>query len=406
MPGPAASRHAWLVVAVLFAGSVLNYVDRSVLGVVKPRLQQDLALSNTEYGWAVNSFLVTYSVLYILGGRLADRFGYRRMFPINVAFWSISCMLHSLARGLVSLCLFRGMLGVGEGGFYPLAIRGASELFDPGRRAKAVGVLMCGLSVGALITPPVVAWITHHYGWRAAFLATGAVCLLLVPVWQLLHRHAPPPAPRQAPARHSGLARVLTHRKYLCILMARSVTDAVWLFYLFWMPGYFQERRGFDLRDVGTLLWIPFLCADLGALAGGWTSSELIRSGWSVDRSRKTVLFAAAGLGLLGALTPWTAHAGLAIACVGAVLFGQLAWTSNVHTAITEIAPKEHVAVLYGVTGAAGNGLGALAQPLIGWVVDSYGYNPAFVFAGMTYLAAMAFIAAMGKIEPIAARRA
>jgi ACS family hexuronate transporter-like MFS transporter len=164
--------------------------------------------------------------------------------------------------------------------------------------------------------------------------------------------------------------------------------------------------RGFDLRAVGTLLWIPFLCADLGALIGGWTSSGLIRTGWSIDRSRKTVLFAAASLGLLGALTPLTASAGLAIAIVGAVLFGQLAWTSNVHTSITEIAPKEHVAVLYGITGAAGNGLGALVQPLIGWVVDSYGYNPAFLCAGLTYLAAMAFVAAMGKIEPISVRKA
>jgi ACS family hexuronate transporter-like MFS transporter len=170
--------------------TVINYVDRSVLGVVKPQLQKDLALNNTEYGLAVNAFLITYSALYILGGRLADRFGYRRMFPINVVFWSISCMLHSLARGLGSLCLFRSLLGVGEGGFYPSAIRATSELFGSEQRAKAVGIIMCGLSVGALVTRR--SW-RDHVSLRMAhgLFATGAVSLL-VPR-QLLHgiRFAP-----------------------------------------------------------------------------------------------------------------------------------------------------------------------------------------------------------------------
>jgi len=404
MPDHHPSRHAWLVVLILFGGSVLNYVDRSVLGVVKPHLQRDLSLNNFQYGLAVNSFLISYSVLYILGGRLADRFGYRRVFPINVAFWSMACMLHSLARGLGSLCIFRGLLGVGEGGFYPSAIRGTSELFGPEERAKPVGVLMCGLSVGALITPPIVAWITYHYGWRAAFTATGAAGLLLIPAWELLQRGPASPAQATPEGSRAGLLAVLGHRKYLCLLLARAVTDAVWTFYLFWMPGYFQEGRGFDLRAVGMLLWIPFLCADIGALAGGWASSGLIRRGWSIDRSRKTVLFIAASLGILGVLVPATHSAGVALALVGAVLFGQLAWTSNIHTSLTEIAPKEHVAVLYGITGAAGNGLGALAQPLIGRSVDTSGYNPAFLWAGLTYVAAIAFVAAMGKIEPIKRR--
>ncbi len=306
------SRHAWLVVLILFAGSVLNYVDRSVLGVVKPHLQRDLSLNNLQYGLAVNVFLLSYSVLYILGGRLADRYGYRRMFPINIAFWSLACILHSLARGLGSLCLFRGLLGVGEGGYYPSAIRGTSELFGPEERAKPVGVLISGLSVGALITPPIVAWITFHYGWRAAFAATGAAGLLLIPLWELVQRGTASLAPARPQDSRGSLWAILAHRKHLCLLLARAVTDAVWTFYLFWMPGYFQEGRGFDLRAVGMLLWIPFLCADAGALA----------------------------------------------------------------------------------------------QPLIGRLVDTSGYSPAFLWAGLTYVAAIAFVAAMGKIEPIEERTA
>lgn len=402
----AAHRRAWLAIVLLFAGSVLNYVDRSVLGVVKPYVQQDLDLSNTGYGMAVNSFLLAYSVLYVLGGRLADRFGYRRMFSVSVLFWSAACMLHGLARGLGSLCLFRGLLGVGEGGFYPSAMKGASELFGPEDRAKPVGLLLCGLSVGALVTPPVVAWITLRYGWRAAFVATGMLGLLLVPVWLLVHRKMPPPAPLPDAAVPAGsVLAVLRDPKYLCILLARAITDVVWLFYLFWMPGYFQEARGFDLRAVGALLWIPFLCADLGALAGGWVSSGLIRRGWSANRGRKTVLVASAVLGLLGALTPVADSAAWALGLTGAALFGQLAWSTNVHTTITEIAPKQHVALLYGITGAAGNGLGALMQPVIGRVVDRAGYDPVFFATGVAYILAMAFIAAMGNIEPLKGSR-
>lgn len=402
-------RSGWLVVAVLFAGSVLNYVDRAVLGVVKPFVQKDLSLNNTEYGIAVNCFLTAYTVFYILGGRLADRFGYRRMFTVNVIFWSAACALHSLAAGFAVLCLFRVLLGIGEGGYYPAAMRGASEWFGPENRAKAVGILLCGLSIGSLITPPIAAWITAEWGWRASFLATGLAGFLLVYPWLRLHRGISPPAhaaamERAPAAGELSVGAVLRNRKFLGLLLARAVTDAVWVFYLFWIPGYFQEVRGFDLGSVARLMWIPFFCADLGALGGAWASSGLVRSGWSVDRSRKLVLLASAAMGLLGAFTPAMASPYAALAAVSTVLFGQLSWSSNIHTTITEVAPARHVAVLYGITGAAGNGLGAVVQPLIGRLVDTYGYTPAFLCTGGAYLLAMVFLVAGGRIEPIERR--
>jgi ACS family hexuronate transporter-like MFS transporter len=293
-------------------------------------------------------------------------------------------------------------------------MRGASEWFGPENRAKAVGVLLCGLSVGALLTPPIVAWITQRWGWRTSFLFVGTLGFLLVPPWLGLHRRirralhtreAAPTATEAAAPQPVGdkapLRTVLRHRKYLGLLLARAVTDVVWLFYLFWMPGYFQEVRGFDLSAVARLLWIPFFCADVGALSGAWASSGLVKRGWSVDRSRKVVLFASASLGALGALTPGVADSYLALGVVSVVLFAQLSWSSNIHTSITEITPKAHVAVLYGITGAAGNGLGALAQPLIGRVVDTLGYAPVFVGTAFAYIAAIGCVIAAGKIEPI-----
>src|SRR4051794_28006347 len=157
-------RFGWLIAVFFFGGSVLSFVDRAVLGVVMPQVRKDLSLTNTEYSLATTSFLITYMIFYILGGQLTDRLGSRQTFSLNVIFWSLASVAHAAARGLTSLCVFRGLLGVGEGGFFPTAMRGIAEWFPAENRAKAVGLLMCGISLGMLMTPPVAAWITFHYG--------------------------------------------------------------------------------------------------------------------------------------------------------------------------------------------------------------------------------------------------
>jgi ACS family hexuronate transporter-like MFS transporter len=407
-------RFAWLVVLLLFLASVLNYLDRTVLGVVMPQIRRDLSLSNAAYGLAVNVFLVCYSVFYVLGGRLADWLGGRRTFSLAVAVWSVANMLHALAQGLFSLCFFRGLLGIGEGGYYPTAIRTASEWFPPKDRAKAIGVLLCGISIGTLLAPPVVAWITLRYGWRSAFLVTGAFGGLLIPAWIGLHRRIArvygtrdPAAAAHREKDEAGagesitLAEVLRRRKYWCLLTARAFTDSAWYFYLFWIPGYFQEARGFDLKMVGGLLWIPYFMSDIGALGGAWASSALIRRGASINRGRKSILIPSALLCTCGAFTYFASAPHYAIALVSLTLLGHQSWSTNIHTAITEVTPPRHVAMLYGITGAAGTLMGAISQPLIGRVVDVAGYAPPFVAAGVVYLFAIALLLAAGRIEPI-----
>ncbi|MBI1792155.1 MAG: MFS transporter [Acidobacteria bacterium] len=415
MTPPEQNRLAWSVVLLLFAGSVMNYVDRSVLGVVMPQVRKDLSLTNADYGLAVNAFLVLYMVFYILGGRVADRLGCRRAYSLTVIFWSIASMLHAFARGLSSFCVFRGLLGIGEGGFYPAAIRGAAEWFPAENRAKAVGLFLCGLSVGALITPPLVAWITVHYGWRASFLATGAAGFLLLPPWLLLHRRVkqvygvsdPAPASRHPEAaglsieETPALFDVLAGRKYWCVLTARALTDGAWYFYLFWLPGYFQEARGYTLERVGQQLWFPYFSADLGALGGAWAASALIQRGFGLDRGRKMVLIPSAVLGALGGLTYFAGSPLLALALVSVALFGHLSWATNIHTVISEITPRKHMAVLYGITGAAGTLMGAVTQPLIGRAVDWGGYAPPFLGVGAAYTLAIVLLLAAGRIEPI-----
>jgi ACS family hexuronate transporter-like MFS transporter len=405
-----------MVLGLLFVGSVVNYMDRAVLGVVMPQIRSDLLLTNADYGLAVNAFLVMYMIFYVVGGGVADRFGCRRTYLITVAFWSVASALHALARGLLSLSLFRALLGMGEGMFYPTALRGATEWFPPRTRAKAVGIVLCGLSVGVLITPPIVAWLTIHYGWRTAFALTGLSGFLLLIPWIGIHRKIrqsfgvadPAPAlaePQQADASDSiRLREVLTRRKYLCLLGARSLTDSAWYFYLFWISGYFQDERGFDLAAIGRRLWIPYLSADVGALVGAWVSSALITRGFGLDRSRKVTLMASASLCVVGAHAYVVGSSAWALGLISIGLFGHLAWSSNLHTAISEVAPPKYVALLYGITGASGTLLGAITQPLIGRTVDRVGYEPVFQAVAVLYLAAMALLLAAGKIERIVAK--
>ncbi len=418
MPAEVERRFAWRVMWLLFLASMLNYMDRAVLGVLMPQVRRDLGLTNTDYGLALNAFLTVYAVMYVLGGRLADRLACRRSFEWTIVVWSAANMLHAFATGLGTLSLFRAMLGVGEGAFYPAAIRGTAEWFPPRDRAKAVGLLLSGISLGTLLTPPLVVWISVRFGWRAAFVITGALGLLLLPAWIELHRRirqrygTPDPAPaakdaaRAEPAAAGVTLRLsLASRKYWCALSSRAMTDAAWYFYLFWMPGYFQEIRAFTPAQVGGLLWIPYFCGGLGSLGGAWLSSALIARGWSLDRGRKTVLFAALLVAALGGFAFWIVDPLVALGVISLALVGHQAFASNIHTVITEISPPRHVAVLYGITGAAGTLLGALSQPVIGRIVDLQGYGAVFVTAGLLYVAGAALLAAMGRIEPISDRR-
>jgi MFS transporter, ACS family, hexuronate transporter len=397
-----------MLVAVLFAGSVVNYMDRSVLGVVMPQIRRDLSLTNQQYGWVVNAFLTAYMISYILGGRLADRFGYARVVAWAIGSWSLAGMANALAAGFSGLAAARAALGLGEAAFYPASIAGISTWFPPKERAKAVGLLLSALSVGTLIAVPLVAWITTGYGWRAAFVVTGAVGFLLIPPWVVLHRrsgiHAGAAALAQARAEGAPLGFVLRTRKYWCTLAARSCSDGAWYFYLFWLPGYFQEARGLSLATTGKLLWIPYFAAGVGSVTGAWISSALIRRGVTLDHARKAVLVPSAGLASMGAFCYFAHDYGTAIAMMAVALFGHQSWSSNLHTVVSEISPPAHVAVLYGITGAAGTLMGALAQLLIGPVVDATGYGPVFVAAGAIYLVAATLIVAAGKVEEIRPR--
>jgi ACS family hexuronate transporter-like MFS transporter len=407
-----------MIVLLLFVGSVINYTDRSLLSVVMPNVRRDLSLSNANYGLVIHVFLVMYAVFYILGGRIADRLGYRRTFALAVVFWSLASMAHAFVQGLRSLLLCEAMLGVAEGSYYPTAMRGIAGLFPPASRAKAVGAILSAISLGMLITPPLVAWTTLHYGWRVTFLLLGGLGLLLLPPWLWVHRQVrrakgtldtAPVKARDAAAnasteRELTLGEVLKTRKYWCVLAARGCSDAAWYFYLFWIPAYFQDVRGLSLARVGKLLWVPYFCSFIGALAGAAASTALIRRGVSVPRSRKAALLVSASLCAFSASAGFAPTTNLALALVSLALFAHQSWSTNIHTVITEISPPKHVAILYGMTGAAGTFIGAAAQLVIGPIIDFHGYKPAFVWVAGMYVLAAGLLISAGVLEPIRRR--
>jgi ACS family hexuronate transporter-like MFS transporter len=400
---------------MFFGGGIINYIDRAALGVVMPQIKKDLLLTNTDFAIAVNSFLISYGAFYILGGWLADRLGTKRAYPVMVVCWSIANMLHAFSRSLASLCVFRAFLGIAEGGYFPTAIRGATEWFTPERRANPIALYLCGSSLGALLTPPLVAWTALRFGWRGGFVALGSVGVVLVPFWFLLQRRIfqaygtqnPAPAsvsvegPSPSSTNDGSLRGTLKSGKYWLVLASRALCDSVWFFYIFWMPGYLQEVRGFSLDRVGKSLWIPYLIADVGALTGAWVSGVLIRRGFTTNQGRKIVLVISAVLSMIGCTSYFAKNTVLSLALLGLALFGALSYGASINTVITEIIPRKHVAILYGITGASGTMLGVVTQFLVGRLVDTSGYKFPFIGAGLAFALALALLLRAGKVEPI-----
>lgn len=380
-------RGAGWVAMLLFAGSLVNYVDRAVLGVLMPELRRELGLTATGYAMAVNAFLVSYMLSYVLGGRIADTVGGRRAYTWSVSVWSVGAMAHALVSGGLSLAACRAVLGIGQGGYYPAAIHVAAKWFPAERRASVIGLILSAISVGTLLTPPLAAWLTIQFSWRVAFLVTGGLGLLLLPSWLGLGR-----GPETKGSGGGPLLPALRNRRYGMLLAARACSDSAWYFYLFWMPGYFQEVRGLSLAQAGALLWIPYLAAGTGALSGAAASGWLIGRGWEPQRARKALLTAGALVASTGATSCFTETVGVSLALVSLALFAHQFWSTNLHTAITEAVPPEQVAILYGITGAAGTLAGVFVQSAAGWLVDHGGYEGAFLMTSILYVTAAGLV--------------
>lgn len=404
----------WFVAILLCLASALNYLDRQTLSVLIGTIKEELHLTNASYGEINAWFLASYGVMYAVSGRIIDSIGTRRGFMVFVSGWSVANMLHIFARTVGQFSVFRFLLGVFEPGSFTGGVRAVSEWFPMKDRALAIGIFNAGTAVGSMAAAPIVSLIAVQWGWRSAFLVTGMLGFVWVAAWWALYR-LPKDHPRlgeeerkliledqgggeAAVSRPVPLRRLLTMKETWGCVLVRGLTDPISFFLLFWIPLYFQKRHGFDLKQIGMFVWIPYAVAALGNVFGGALPRFLISRGWVLDTARKTTMGVMTLTMLLGCLlATQVSQPALALAVVAAMTFCHAAW-GNI-TLPAEVFPKNAVGSVTGLGGTLGSWLGALSQLYIGRVVDAYGFTPIFVAcAGLYPLAFVLVFVLIGKL--------
>lgn len=377
----------WWIAALLFFSSVINYVDRQVLSVVAPTITKELGITAVQYANILQAFLIPYTLMYVGSGFLVDRWGTRKSLAAFMGWWSAANMLHGAARSAVELGTGRFLLGLGEPGNFMAGFRAISEWYAPKEKAFVNGLLNGGSAVGAIIAPPLVAWLTLSYGWRWAFVATGAIGFLWLGAWLAIVPGVPPETAGTEPGPKMPWIKLLALRETWALLLPRFVSDPVWWFYLFWLPKYLADQRQFSLAEIGLLAWMPYLSADLGALVGGGLSGALIARGWPVLKARQAGMLPFALLMPASVLIPAAGATGaLALICV--VTFAHMAWKTNLQTVTNDVFPTPVVGSVSGII-AFGSGLGGtLFTNLTGWTVENFSYDAIFYVMGFLHPAA------------------
>lgn len=378
---------SWLLCVLLFAAAALCFLDRQVLSVLAPQIIAEFGMSNTSYSRVVFAFVLSYTVMLALGGRLLDAFGTRRGLTLAVGFWSLASAAHAFVTGPLSLGVARFFLGAGEGPAIPGAIKGAVEWMDPKRRGLAIGLVTSGASLGSLIAPPLTVWAASHLGWRGAFAATGALGLLWLVAWRLAFRGLPlgEAAGRAATVPASSWRMLLARPEVRRLLAARFCFDPVFYFYMFWIPQYLSRERGMSLTAIGALIWIPFVFLEIANLVAGQASDLCVARGWPRPRARMTLMLVAA---LLTPASFFVALAGTpatAIGLMAVLMFAHGIWITNFMTLIGDTVASRDVATTVGLTGFCGGIAGMLSNLVIGPVVDNYSFTPIFLASAVVY---------------------
>jgi len=406
---PTTGQVRWLICALLFFAASVNYMDRQVIGLLKPTLQAQLGWTEEGYSNIVVAFQLAYGSSLLFIGKLIDRIGTRKGFSLAVLFWSISAMAHAAATSVLQFAVARFSLGVGEAGSFPASIKAVAEWFPKKERALATGIFNSGTNVGAIVTPLVVPWLTLRFGWRMAFIATGALGLLWIVAWLSLYRR-----PEESPLVSEGeLALVqsdpeqitatavpwrtmLRLRQAWAVGLGKFFTDPIWFVYLFWMPDFLSRNLKLDLKGMALPLFVIYSGASVGSIAGGWLSSWLIKMGWSVNASRKTAMLVCALAVTPIMLAGRTTDAWVAVGLVALAAGAHQGWSANIYTLASDMFPRGAVASVVGFGTLLGTVSGMFISKMVGYILQTTGsYVPVFVLAGTAYLIALAFVQAL-----------
>lgn len=420
--GGRVGRYRWVICALLFFAITINYVDRQVVGVLKPLLEQEFGWSENDYANIVVGFQTAYAIGLLLFGRLIDGIGTRWGMAIAIGVWSVAAAAHAGASSVFHFVAARFALGLGESGGFPGAVKAVSEWFPKRERALATGLFNAGANVGALITPILVPILVLAWGWRAAFLVTGASGLVLLAVWIWVYRR-PQEHPRLGAAERSLIesdpvdppgrvswGTALRSRQAWAFIVGKFLTDPVWWLFLFWLPDFFAKTQGLTLLPQGGDIFVTYgpalvavyLLADIGSIGGGWLSSRLIRNGWSVNAGRKTAMLVCALCVTPVSIAAFVDSLPIAVGIIGLAAAAHQGWSANLFTLTSDLFPRRAVATVVGLGGFAGALGGMFIAKFAGWTLEATGsYIPLLLFAGITYLVALAIIHLLvPRLEP------
>jgi ACS family hexuronate transporter-like MFS transporter len=371
------SRHQWIVIALLFVVALINYFDRQSLSVVAPRVQAELQLSDAGYAHIVSIFLFASAIAYGISGFVSDWLGTRRSMALFVGWWSLAEAATAFASSVWMLALARFCLGLGEPGLWVAAPKAVGETFDDKQRGLAIGIYTMGATAGAIIALPVIVVVTTHLPWRSIFLLDGLAGLLWIPLWFWFYR-------RRDEAKIAGIAaaantsEVLRRSSTWKLLVARSLTDPVWYFFLFWFPKYLNSARHLPMAQLAKIGWVVYLGAGLGTIAGGLLSRHLIRNGMKVGIAYRRTMLCAAVLVPLSPLAALVPQYAVSVLIASIVALAHMAWLVTLTATVVELYPAEQVGKAAGLI-AMGSGFGGmLSSEIVGYLVTHGGYTPVF----------------------------
>lgn len=406
--------YRWLICALIFVATTINYVDRAVLGVLAPVLRDEIGWSDQDYGYISAAFTLAYAIGFLFAGWFIDKVGTRFGYAFYLVIWSLAAAAHALVKSVSGFSIARFVLGIGESGNFPAAIKTVAEWFPKKERAFATGIFNAGSNVGAIIAPLVVPWIAINYGWQEAFVITGLGGLIWIALWIPFYRK-PSEHPKLSKAERDYIESdppdttakipwmtLLKLKQTWAFSVGKFLTDAIWWFYLFWFPLFMNDRFGVDIKTIGIPMIVVYLLADVGSVAGGWFSSFLLKRNWTVNGARKTAMLVCAILILPVALAPHVAGEWVAVFLIGTAAAAHQGFSANIFTITSDMFPRKAVASVVGIGGFAGAMGGFFMNLGAGWLKQNTGsYEIMFAIAGVTYLLALGIMHLLvPKLEP------
>ena len=414
--GERIGRRRWIICALLFFATTINYIDRQVLGILTTddTFKAAIGCNPVEYGWINTAFQGAYAIGLLVVGGLMDKFGTRKGFSIAMIFWSLASMAHSLARSALGFGVARVALGVGESGNFPAAIKTVAEWFPKKERALATGIFNSGSNVGAIVAPLTVPLIVVAYGWQLAFILTGSIGFIWLIFWLLIYRR-PTEDPKltkaelahiqsdaDEPVERIPWVRLFPHRQTWSFAIGKFLTDPVWWVWLFWLPPFLNAKFGLDITKIGPPLIVIYVIADIGSIGGGWLSSAFIKRGWSVNAGRKIAMLICALCVLPVIFATLTSNLWVSVLLIALAAAAHQGWSANIFTTASDMFPRQAVGSVVGIGGMTGSVGGMILQASVGLIVAYTGsYFSVFIIAGSAYLVALLIMQLLTpRLEP------